>query len=76
MSGTREGGLRAAEKNLAKDPLYYSKIGRRGGSVRGTPKGFASMTREQVSKAGAKGGKISRRGKAKDELTPKVQAEF
>ena len=40
------------------------KIGAIGGS-RSSTGGFASMSFEQVSAAGAKGGRISRRGKAK-----------
>ena len=41
MAGTKEGGKKAAAKNLAKDPTFYAKIG-------------------------AKGGRISRRGKKAD----------
>ena len=41
MAGTKAGGKKAAQKNLAKDPNFYAKIG-------------------------AKGGRISRRGKSKN----------
>lgn len=70
MAGTKAGGLKAAAKNLAKDPLFYNKIGRRGGE-NGNTGGFASdkvgkdglTGRERSSVAGAKGGTISRRKK-------------
>lgn len=70
MSGTRAGGLKAAKKNLAKNPSFYKEIGRRGG-LNGTTGGF--YTREECNCstfrfnhtkpmcAGAKGGTISRR---------------
>ena len=63
MAGTRKGGLKAAAKNLAKDPLFYAKIGTIGGR-NGRTGGFA-MNPELARIAGAKGGRISRRGKAK-----------
>lgn len=72
MAGTRAGGLKAKAKNLANNPNFYSEIGAIGGklSVGG---GFASevvgddgLTGQQRAKiAGAKGGRISRRGPAK-----------
>ena len=65
MSGCREGGLKAKQKILAKDKDFYRKIGRLGGSAETfEPKGFA-CNRELARKAGAKGGRISKRGKAK-----------
>ncbi len=62
MAGTKLGGRKAAAKNLAKDPLFYAKIGAKGGR-NGTTGGFAA-NRELAKIAGAKGGKISRRRKA------------
>lgn len=71
MSGTRIGGLKAAAKNLARDPLFYKIIGAKGGANGyGSAKGFASelvdkngMTGfERASVAGKKGGSISRGG--------------
>lgn len=66
------------KKRGSKHPLpreFYQKIGRKGGLAgRGNPdRGFASTKRgkdgltgaERAKIAGAKGGKISRRGKAK-----------
>ena len=73
MSGTREGGLKAAETNKKnKGADFYARIGAKGGKS-GTTGGFASdvvgkdgLTGvERARIAGAKGGKISRRGKAK-----------
>jgi len=65
MSGTKKGGVKAAETNkkrYGKD--FYMKIGAVGGRKTGVKKGFAAnpaLARE----AGKKGGKKSKRGKAK-----------
>jgi len=64
MSGTVEGGLKARDANIAlygKD--YYARIGAIGGR-KGTTGGFYA-NRELARIAGAKGGKISKRGRAK-----------
>lgn len=61
MAGTLLGGKKAAKKNLAKDPLFYHKIGKRGGQ-NGNTGGFAANP-ELARIAGAKGGRISRRRK-------------
>lgn len=61
MAGTREGGKKAAAKNLARDPNFYAKIGAKGGR-NGTTGGFAANP-ELARIAGAKGGRISRRRK-------------
>lgn len=61
MAGTKTGGLKAAAKNLAKDPSFYAKIGKKGGQ-NGRTGGFAANP-ELARIAGAKGGRISRRGK-------------
>ena len=66
MAGNREGGLKAAAKNKARDPDFYAKIGRKGGK-NGHTGGFAA-NRELASEAGKIGGKISKRGKAKVNL--------
>ena len=63
MAGTKAGGSKAAQKNLAKDPNFYAKIGRKGGQ-NGHTGGFAANP-ELARIAGAKGGGISRRGKTK-----------
>ena len=63
MAGTKIGGKKAAQKNLAKDPNFYAKIGRKGGQ-NGHTGGFAANP-ALARIAGAKGGRISRRGKAK-----------
>lgn len=66
MAGTKAGGLKARETNIKLHGIdYYKRIGRMGGKA-GDPskKGFASNI-ERAKKAGAKGGKISKRGPAK-----------
>jgi general stress protein YciG len=62
MAGTKAGGKLAAQKNLARDPLFYAKIGAKGGR-NGHTGGFAANP-ELARIAGAKGGRISRRRKA------------
>lgn len=62
MAGTKAGGKLAAQKNLAKDPLFYAKIGAKGGR-NGRTGGFAANP-ELARIAGAKGGRVSRRPKA------------
>lgn len=62
MAGTKTGGKKAAAKNLARDPLFYAKIGAKGGR-NGNTGGFAANP-DLARVAGAKGGRISRRRKA------------
>lgn len=70
MAGTKAGGLKAKITNLERHGEdFYRNIGRRGGKA-GRTGGFY-VNRELARTAGAKGGKISRRGKAK----PKVETE-
>jgi len=62
MAGTKAGGLRAAAKNKEKyGEDFYAKIGAAGGR-KGVTGGFFA-NRELARKAGAKGGRISRRTK-------------
>lgn len=64
MSGTREGGLKAAKTNLKYNGAdFYRRIGRLGGQ-NGHTGGFAANP-ALARIAGAKGGRISRRGPAK-----------
>ena len=66
MAGSREGGLKAAQTNkerFGKD--WYARIGSIGGK-NGHTGGFAANP-ELARIAGSKGGKISKRGKAKKE---------
>lgn len=64
MAGTKEGGRKAAATNKAKYGLnFYADIGRKGGR-NGHTGGFAANP-ELAKEAGAKGGRISKRGKAK-----------
>lgn len=62
MAGTKKGGQKAAAKNLARDLLFYAKIGAKGGR-NGKTGGFAANP-ALARIAGAKGGRISRRRKA------------
>ena len=63
MSGTREGGLKARETNRKKQgDDFYKRIGSKGGKWCGM-KGFA-LNPDLARNAGAKGGRISRRGKS------------
>ena len=55
MAGTKAGGLKAAKKNLARDPNFYAKIGAKGGK-NGKTGGFSGNP-AFARIAGAKGGK-------------------
>lgn len=64
MAGTKTGGKKAAATNKSKyGKDFYAKIGRKGGQ-NGHTGGFAA-NRELARIAGAKGGRLSRRGPAK-----------
>lgn len=62
MAGTRAGGLKAAQKNLERDPDFYKRIGHKGGTAFSDKlKGFA--TNPQLAKeVGRKIGVRTRRG--------------
>ncbi len=63
MGGTRAGGIKTRQANLARDPDYYRNLGRLGGSSPKTkPHGFLCATPEERRQWGRKGGSISRRG--------------
>jgi general stress protein YciG len=61
MSGTKEGSAKAAATNIRRHGKdFYKRIGHLGGSSPKTrPAGFATMSREAVSAAGRKGGKVT-----------------
>ena len=64
MAGTKDGGVKTREAVYKKfGPDYYRNIGRMGG-MNGHTGGFAANP-ELARIAGAKGGRISRRGPAK-----------
>jgi len=64
MAGTKVGGRKAAATNKAKYGVnFYAEIGRKGG-MNGHTGGFA-FNPALAKIAGAKGGRISRRGRAK-----------
>lgn len=66
VSGTKSGGMRAAvtmKERYGED--VYRRLGQKGGKVKtDKPKGFAANP-ALARKAGAKGGRRSKRGKAK-----------
>ena len=66
MAGTKEGGRKAALTNMQKyGKDFYIRNGRKGGH-NGHTGGFYA-NRDLAKLAGMKGGRISRRGKAKKE---------
>ena len=80
MTGTRAGGIKARERNLAKDPDFYRRIGQKGGQ-NGHTGGFASEKvgedgltgRQRAVLAGAIGGHISRRRPAPQDLEEAIE---
>lgn len=63
MAGTKAGAIKARDTNYEKHGKdFYKKIGSKGGKKGHTGGFFAN--RELARKAGKKGGKISKRGKA------------
>ena len=63
MAGTKKGGVAAAQTNKTRHGKdFYARIGAKGGKL-GTTGGFAA-NRELARKAGAIGGRKSRRTKA------------
>ena len=64
MAGTKDGGQKAAATNKTKcGKDFYARIGAMGGKMGHTGGFYAN--RDLARKAGAKGGRISRRGKSK-----------
>lgn len=67
MSGTKKGGVAAAKTNKMRHGKdFYARIGRKGGQ-NGTTGGFAA-DRDLARRAGAIGGKKSRRKAAKSKV--------
>lgn len=66
MAGTKAGGIKAGKTNkLLHGKDFYARIGAIGGR-NGHTGGFASMSPEKIKECGRKGGKKSKRGKAKN----------
>ena len=64
MAGTKAGGIKAAQTNKAKyGKEFYARIGAKGGRL-GHTGGFAANP-SLARLAGAKGGRLSKRGPAK-----------
>lgn len=75
MAGTKAGGIKAAKTNKKlHGKNFYKEIGAKGGSACVETKGFGA-DRERARLAGQKGGKISKRGKAKNPRTPHLSDE-
>ena len=75
MSGTVEGGLKASKTNREKyGEDYYKEMGRRGG-MNGHTGGFANNP-ELARRAGAKGGKYSRRGESLQKKLDEIFNEY
>lgn len=71
MAGTKAGGMKAAQTNkIRHGGDFYSKIGAKGGK-NGHTGGFAA-NRDLARLAGAKGGRISRRGKVMTQTAKKI----
>ena len=67
MSGTKAGGIKAAQTNRTKyGREFYSRIGQKGGKL-GHTGGFAANP-TLAKLAGAKGGRLSKRGPAKKNI--------
>ena len=66
MSGTKIGGLKAAEANKANDPDFYRKMGQKGGSVSHPETRLFRLNKDLAREAGRRGGTISRRYKKKE----------
>lgn len=65
MAGTKEGGKKAAATNKKiHGANFYAEIGRKGGRKSHPETRYFAMHPEVAKNAGAKGGRISRRGKA------------
>ncbi|MCL2095178.1 hypothetical protein FWH13_03610 [Candidatus Saccharibacteria bacterium] len=74
MAGTKAGGRKAAETNRRKyGKDFYANIGREGGK-NGRTGGFAANPM-LARIAGAKGGRLSKRGPAKKTLEARAAAE-
>lgn len=62
MSGSKLGGLRAAETNKKKyGKDFYAKLGSKGGKAKNPNKGFGSMTPERRREVSRKGGRNGRK---------------
>lgn len=73
MSGTYEGGKKAAETNKANDPDFYKKIGQKGGSVNHRATRAFVLDKSLARRAGAIGGSVSRRKKGDKMDEPDLQ---
>lgn len=73
MAGTREGGLKAREANLARDPDFYKKIGAKGGKVIRPETRYFRKHPEAARVVGSIGGQISRKPKGVSKTEVKIK---
>jgi len=66
MGGTKDGAKKRTAKLLAQDPDYFRRIGAKG--KKGGKLSSGSFTPQTAKVAGAKGGRISKRGPSKSKL--------
>lgn len=72
MAGTKAGGVRTRETNLARDPDFYKKIGAKGGGVSHPETRYFRKHPEVARVVGSIGGQISRKpGSVKSEVKVK-----
>lgn len=79
MTQTREGAAKAVAKIKEKyGDDFFENIGRKGGSGHRRETRYFALNPEAASKAGAKGGRISRRGpsKKKKDEEPKKKIKW
>lgn len=77
MAGTAEGAQKAKQKNLEKDPDFYSNIGKRSWSNpdRSHETGFANVDPELRREYGRKGGKKTKND-YKKKITIKTETTY
>jgi len=66
LSGTRAGGLAARDANLAKDPDFYRRVGKKGGQVKHRETRYFYLHRGIARIAGKRGGTKSRIHKTRE----------
>lgn len=57
MTNHKKAGKLLRDKLLARDPDYYRKLGKLGGSTPKRPGGFAVMDKDKLREAARKGGR-------------------
>lgn len=65
MAGNKEGGIKARDANLARDPDFYKKMGEVGGKAKSPTKGFGSWDRDKLAEMARLNGKKNKGRKRK-----------